>query len=59
MTRKKDNAQYEIVVEFDCSHSRDIESDQVILLRYRENSVSRTVEVRLISYIDPESSERL
>lgn len=59
VTRKKDNARYEIVMDFDCSHSRDIESDQVILLRYRENGVSRTVEARLVCYIDPESGERL
>ena len=59
VTRKKDNTRYEVVRDFDCSHSQDIESDQVILLRYRETGVSRTVEARLISYIDPQSGERL
>jgi hypothetical protein len=59
VTRKKDNARYEVIRDFDCSHSPDIEKDQVILLRYRENGVSRTVEVRLVSYTDPQSGEKL
>jgi len=59
VTRKKDNARFEIVTDFDCSHAREIERDQLISLRYRENGVSRTVEVRLVSYIDPQSGERL
>ena len=56
---QKDNAKYEVIRDFDCSHSPDIKSDQVILLRYRENGVSRTVEARLVSYTDPESGEKL
>ena len=59
VTRKKDNARYEVVREFDCSHTPDIEKDQVILLVYRENGVSRTVEARLVGYLDPQSGERL
>ena len=59
VTRKKDNARFEVLTDFDCSHARDIERDQVISLKYRENGVSRTVEVRLVCYIDPQSGERL
>ena len=59
VTRKKDNARYEVVREFDCSHAPDIEKDQIILLTYKENRVSRTVEVRLVSYLDPQSGEKL
>ena len=59
VTRKKDNARYEVIRDFDCSHAPDIEKDQVILLTYRENRVSRTVEVRLVSYLDPQSGEKL
>lgn len=59
VTRKKDNARYEVVLDFDCSHSKDIIKDQLISLNYREKKVSRTVEVRLVSYSDPESGEIL
>mgnify|MGYP001239168759 CR=1 FL=1 len=59
VTRKKDNARYEILRDFGCSHARDIERDQLISLKYRENGVNRTVEARLVCYIDPESGERL
>lgn len=46
-------------MDFDCSHAQDIKKDQLILLRYRENGVSRTAEVRLVCYSDPESGEIL
>lgn len=59
VTRKKDNARYEVIRDFDCTHAPDVEKDQVIQLKYRENGVSRTVEVRLVSYVDPQSGERL
>ena len=59
VTRKKDNARYEVVRDFDCSHSQDIIKDQIISLSYREKSVSRTVEARLVVYTDPESGEML
>lgn len=59
VTRKKGNSRYEVVRDFDCSHAKDILKDQLISLNYRENSVSRTVEVRLVSYSDPESGEIL
>lgn len=59
VTRKKDNARYEVKLDFDCSHAQDIVKDQLILLKYRENGVSRTVEVRLVCYIDPQSGEIL
>jgi hypothetical protein len=59
VTRKKDNARYEVVRDFDCSHAKDIIKDQLISLKYREKGVSRTVEVRLVCYSDPESGEIL
>jgi hypothetical protein len=59
VTRKKDNARYVVIRDFDCSHSPDIEKDQVISLTYRENGGSRTVEVRLVTYLDPQSGEKL
>lgn len=59
VTRKKDNARYEVLLDFDCSHSEDIIKDQLISLNYREKGGSRTVEVRLVSYSDPESGEIL
>jgi hypothetical protein len=59
VTRKKDNARYEVVLDFDCSHSKDIKKDQLISLNYRDKRVSRTVEVRLVTYSDPESGEIL
>lgn len=59
VTRKKDNARYEVVSEFDCTHAMDIIKDQIISLSYREKGVSRTVEARLVVYADPESGETL
>ncbi|MCC5938254.1 MAG: IS4 family transposase [Lunatimonas sp.] len=59
VTRKKDNARYAVVRDFDCSHSEDIVKDQLISLGYRDKCGSRTVEVRLVTYIDPESGEVL
>lgn len=59
VTRKKDNTRYEVVRDFDCSHAQDILKDQLILLNFKEKNVSRTVEVRLVSYTDPESGEIL
>ena len=48
-----------MVLDFDCSHSKDIKKDQLISLNYRDKRVSRTVEVRLVTYSDPESGEIL
>jgi len=59
VTRKKDNTRYEVVRDFDCSHAQDILKDQLISLNFKEKKVSRTVEVRLVSYTDPESGEIL
>lgn len=59
VTRKKDNAKYEVVMDFDCTYSPDIVSDQLILLKYKDNGVSRTVKVRLVVYTDPQSGEKL
>jgi len=57
VTRKKDNATYEVVREFDSSHAEEIQKDQLISLKYKEKRVSRTVEVRLVT--DPVSRETL
>jgi hypothetical protein len=59
VTRKKDNARYEVLMDFDCSHSKDIIKDQLISLVYKDKGGSRTVGVRLVSYSDPESGETL
>lgn len=59
VTRKKDNASYEAVRDFDCSHAKDVLKDQLITLKYREKGTSRTVGVRLVCYRDPESGELL
>jgi len=48
-----------VIRDFDSFHAPDLEKDQVIQLKYRENGVSRTVEVRLVRYTDPQSGERL
>ena len=59
VTHKKDKTRYEVLTDFECSHSQDIKRDQVISLKYREKGVSRTVKGRLVFYIDPESGEEL
>lgn len=59
VTRKKDNARYEVATDFDCSHAEEIIKDQLILLNYKEKGISRTVKVRLVVYKDPESGEIL
>jgi hypothetical protein len=57
--RKKDNAKYEVIRELDCSHAQDIQKDQLISLKYKEKRLSRTVEVRLVTYTNPVSGEQL
>lgn len=59
VTRKKENAKYEVMREFDCSHAPEIQKDQIISLKYKEKRISRTVEVRLVTYTDPVSGETL
>lgn len=59
VTGKKDNARYEVVREFDCTHAMDIIKDQIISQSYREKGVSRTVEAKLVVYADPESGKTL
>jgi len=59
VTRIKDNATYEVIREFDCSHAEEIQKDQLISLKYKEKRVSRTVEVRLVTYTDSVSGETL
>lgn len=59
VTRKKDNASYEVGLDFYCSNSKGINKDQPISLNYKDKRVSRTVKVRLVTYSDPESDEIL
>jgi len=59
ITKEKDNVKYEVVMGFDCTHSPDILSDQLILLKYKENGLSRTAKVSLVVYTDPQSCEKL
>jgi hypothetical protein len=59
VTRLKDNARYEVVAENNTESFPDILKDQHISLRYKDNKVSRTVTLRLITYCDPASGETL
>ncbi len=59
VTRLKTNAKYEIETEFDCSEYPDVRQDQLISIVYRENKITRTVKLRLITYRDPISGETL
>lgn len=59
VTRIKDNAHYEVVGENNTGPFPDILHDQQILLKYKDKTVSRTVNLRLITYLDPVSGETL
>ncbi len=59
VTRLKENAKYEIVAENNTDPFLDVMKDQHIILTYKENKVSRTVQLRLITYCDPITGERL
>ena len=58
-TRIKDNARYAVLWTNDVSDELDILSDQVIVLKYKHLKVSRTVTLRLVTYVDPVSGEIL
>lgn len=58
VTRLKDNARYEVVEDY-TNQEPDVISDQVVTLTYKDQNLSRTVQLRLISYVDPESGELL
>ncbi len=59
VTRIKDNARYAVLWTNDVSDELDILSDQVIVLKYKYEKVSRTVTLRLVTYVDPVSGEIL
>lgn len=59
VTRIKDNARYTVMSTNDVFDELDILSDQVIELKYKHLKVTRTVTLRLVSYVDPISGEIL
>lgn len=59
VTRLKDNAKYKIETEFDCSEYLDVKKDRLISITYKENKITRTVKLRLVTYQDPVSGEIL
>jgi len=59
LTRKKENARYEVVESKDIEQGSDILKDQIILLNYKELKVSRTVKLRVVTYKDPIKGEVL
>jgi len=59
VTRLKENAKFTVDTEFDCSEYLDITQDQLITLSYKQDKVTRTVKLRLITYLDPIKGETL
>src|SRR5690606_33687115 len=59
VTRKKDNARYEVVLDFDCSHSRDIIKDQLTSVAGRDKGGARTVQARLVAGRDAARGQSL
>jgi hypothetical protein len=60
VTRIKDNAKYEVVGEIKLSDgSPDILKDQIIRLAYKHKKITRTVDLRLVTYRDFISGETL
>jgi len=59
VTRKKANAHYEILQTKEVEQGSDIVKDQIILLKYKELKVSRTVKLRLVTFRDPIKGEVL
>lgn len=59
VTRLKDNANYQVLEENNIEPFPDVLQDQQILLKYKNQKVSRTVTLRLITYCDPVSGETL
>jgi len=59
VTRKKANARYDILQTMDIEQGSDIVKDQVILLKYKELKVYRTVKLRLVTFKDPIKGEVL
>jgi len=58
VTRLKDNARYEVVQDHE-TFDDSIVADQDILLAYRQKGGSRTVKLRLVTYVDPLTGEML
>jgi IS4 transposase len=59
VTRLKDNAQYEVIAENKTAPNSDIIKDQKINVKYKDDGITRTVTLRLITYHDPVSGEIL
>lgn len=45
VTRKKDNAEYGVMMDFECTHSPHIVGEQLILFKYKKNGISQIVKV--------------
>lgn len=59
VTRLKDNAVYKLIKENDTSNDPDILKDQIIELKYVEDKITRTVQLRLITHLDPENKQTI
>jgi hypothetical protein len=59
VTRLKDNAKYEVDSRNPVEKGSDIISDESISVIYKENKISRTVKLRLVTFRDPISGEIL
>ena len=59
MTRKKANALYDILETREVEQGSDIVKDQIIILKYKELKLSRTVKLRLVTFRDPIKGEVL
>jgi len=57
VTRLKDNASYTVIKENDTLQNPDIQKDQIVELSYIHDKVKRTVQLRLITYLDPENQQ--
>jgi Transposase DDE domain/Domain of unknown function (DUF4372) len=59
VTRSKDNASYTVIKENDILQDPDVKKDQIIELSYSHEKVKRTVQLRLITYLDPENQQTI
>jgi len=59
VTRLKDNASYAVIKENDTLQNPDVRKDQIIELTYSHQKVKRTVQLRLITYLDPENRQTI
>lgn len=59
VTRIRENAKYEVYKQNPVEQGSDIISDEAISLIYKEQKISRTVKLRLVTFKDPISGEIL